>query len=329
MEIPSRLIQTIQRLSFARTAAEVQAEIRKEARDLLKADGVTFVLRREDAVCYVDEDAIAPLWKGREFPIDRCVSGWAILHRQPAVVPDVYADDRIPVDVYRPTFVKSLMMAPIRHDEPVGAIGVYWAHVHEATAPELVCLQALAESTGLALLNIEQRRQLEERSRLLQLAHEPMVTRRVDGTVVSWNQGARDLYGFTEEEAVGRVSHELLKTVFPSSLTAIEEELRRAGWWKGELSHSTKHGRVVIVESRMQMFQTEAGPPIVLETNQDITARKETERTLERAVADLKDKVVELETFHDLVVDRELKMMELEKEVERLRRVFGATDPHR
>ncbi|HKN88373.1 MAG TPA: GAF domain-containing protein [Nitrospiraceae bacterium] len=39
----------------------------------------------------------------------------------------------------------------------------------------------------------------------------------------------------------------------------------------------------------------------------------------ECAQRELEDKVMELETFHDIVVGRELKMMALEKEVERLR----------
>src|SRR5579884_301004 len=321
MDRSLRLIETIQRLSFARTLADIQAEIRKEARDLLGADGVTFILRRDNTVCYVDEDAVAPLWKGQSFPVECCISGWAIRHRQPVAIPDIYADARIPTDLYRPTFVKSLMMVPIRMDQPIGAIGAYWARPHAAAAEELHWLQALADSTALALSNIEQRRELEERSRLMQLAHEAMLIRKVDGTILSWNEGARELYGFTEHEALGRISHDLLRTVFPSAVADVERALEQQGVWKGELTHYTKHGRMVIVESRMQLLPTEAGASIVLETNRDMTRRKETERALEQTVAELKDKVAELEAFHDVVVDRELRMMELEKEIERLRRV--------
>ena len=57
-------------------------------------------------------------------------------HRIPVVIPDIYADPRIPHDAYRPTFVKSLAMVPIRQLEPLGAIGNYWAVERRATREE-------------------------------------------------------------------------------------------------------------------------------------------------------------------------------------------------
>src|SRR5512134_2389917 len=120
-----RLIEVVQELSLARTLEGVMAIVRSAARELTGADGATFVLRDGDLCYYADEDAIAPLWKGRRFPMSSCISGWAMLHREPAVIPDIYADPRIPIDAYRPTFVKSRVMVPIRAEEPIGAIGNY------------------------------------------------------------------------------------------------------------------------------------------------------------------------------------------------------------
>src|SRR5262249_39201177 len=106
------LVQIIQRLSLARDLAAVQQIVKTSARRFAAADGATFVLR-EGAFChYADEDAIAPLWKGKRFPLEACISGWSMIHRQPAVIPDIYVDPRIPQDAYRPTFVKSLVMVP-------------------------------------------------------------------------------------------------------------------------------------------------------------------------------------------------------------------------
>jgi len=135
---------TLERLAHARTLPEVQEIVRKEARALLRADGATFVLRDRQQCFYADEDAMSPLWKGQRFPIEHCISGWAMLNRRPAVVPDIEQDDRIPIEAYRPTFVKSLVMVPIRTAAPVGAIGAYWARPHEASATELDLLTALA-----------------------------------------------------------------------------------------------------------------------------------------------------------------------------------------
>jgi signal transduction histidine kinase/CheY-like chemotaxis protein len=78
-----------------------------------------------------------------------------MLNRQIVVVPDIYADARIPHEAYRPTFVKSLVMVPVRQEDPMAAIGAYWAQRHEATWEEQRVLQAIANAAALALRNVE------------------------------------------------------------------------------------------------------------------------------------------------------------------------------
>jgi response regulator RpfG family c-di-GMP phosphodiesterase len=120
------------------------------------------VLRDGEFCFYADEDAIAPLWKGQRFPMEACISGWAMLNRRTAAIEDIYADPRIPHDAYRPTFVKSLVMVPIRQVAPVGAIGNYWADPHLPTEEEVSLLQALADSTAVAIENVRFYQELEE-----------------------------------------------------------------------------------------------------------------------------------------------------------------------
>ena len=156
------LVDTIERLSVARTAEEVAAVVRSAARNACAADGVTVVLRDGDECCYVDEEAIAPLWKGRRFPMQACISGWAMLNAQTAVVPDIYADERIPHEAYRPTFVRSLVMTPVGLDEPVAAIGAYWSEVRQFAPEELVKLEIVARATATALANTRLIASLEE-----------------------------------------------------------------------------------------------------------------------------------------------------------------------
>jgi GAF domain-containing protein len=95
--------------------------------------------------------AIEPLWKGQRFRLERCISGWAMRNRRSVAIEDIYVDDRIPHDAYRPTFVKSLAMVPIRKLDPVGAIGNYWATSRRPTEGEVTLLQALADSTAVAI----------------------------------------------------------------------------------------------------------------------------------------------------------------------------------
>jgi signal transduction histidine kinase len=94
-----------------------------------------------------------------------CISGWAMLNREPAVIEDIYADDRIPAEAYRPTFVKSLAMVPIRTSEPIGAIGNYWATRRLPTESEVKLLQALADSASIAMENVGLYCELETRLR--------------------------------------------------------------------------------------------------------------------------------------------------------------------
>ncbi|HWD69714.1 MAG TPA: HD domain-containing phosphohydrolase [Solirubrobacteraceae bacterium] len=158
----AELLSAIQQLSLVRSLPEIQEIVRKAARRLTGADGATFVLREDGKCFYADEDAISPLWKGQRFAMDACISGWTMLNRKPALIKDIYADERVPHDAYRPTFVRSLAMVPIRQLDPLGAIGNYWAEQHEATAREVQLLQALADSTAVALENVRVYTELEK-----------------------------------------------------------------------------------------------------------------------------------------------------------------------
>jgi signal transduction histidine kinase len=153
----------VQQLSLARDLAAIMEIVRHAARDLTGADGATFVLRDGDKCFYAEEDAIAPLWKGHRFPMQICISGWVMLNKQPTVIEDIYADPRIPAAAYRPTFVKSLAMVPIRTREPLGAIGNYWARRHQPTASEVAILSALADTTSVAMENVQVYQELEMR----------------------------------------------------------------------------------------------------------------------------------------------------------------------
>lgn len=152
-------------LATAADLEAVQAIVRRTARRLAGADGATFVIKEGEQCVYVDEDAIAPLWKGQRFPLTACISGWAMLNQAAAAIEDIYADPRVPQDAYRSTFVKSLAMLPIRQTDPLGAIGVYWAQPHLASAGELELLQMLADSTGQAMERLGSKRALRLKPR--------------------------------------------------------------------------------------------------------------------------------------------------------------------
>lgn len=137
-------------------ASDTMRVTRSAARRLTHADGVTFVLRAGDMCYYAEEEAIAPLWKGRRFPIASCVSGLAMTERVSIVIPDIYQDARVPHEAYRPTFVQSMLMVPVRKDDPIAAIGVYWQRTNIPTLEHVAIVEMLADAAGLALSSGQQ-----------------------------------------------------------------------------------------------------------------------------------------------------------------------------
>ncbi len=135
-------------LDDATSLERVQEIIRITARSLVGAQGATFVLLEGDQCYYADEDSMSPLWKGQRFPVSHCISGWAMKHRKTVVIRDIRTDERIPQSAYQPTFVRSLVLAPMLTPDPLGAIGAYWARVHQATDRQVSDLEALAAIAG-------------------------------------------------------------------------------------------------------------------------------------------------------------------------------------
>ncbi|WP_052351948.1 sensor histidine kinase [Deinococcus pimensis] len=138
----------------------------------------------------------------------------------------------------------------------------------------------------------EQARTLGEQAELLALANETVILRDPESRVRGWNEAAYRMYGYTGDEARGRVTHDLLRTVFPVSKEAVDLALEREGFWEGELTHRTRDDREVVVLSRQAARRDASGRiGAILEINWDITDRKRAEerlaelaRTLERRV---------------------------------------------
>ena len=98
-----------------------------------------------------------------------------------------------------------------------------------------------------------------------------VMLRRENGAIEFWNKGAERIYGWKPEESVGKTSHSLLHTEFPEPLTRIEAELQCKGVWEGQLVHTRRDGRRVVVSSRWELQQDEQlDGPFVLEVNRVI-----------------------------------------------------------
>jgi PAS domain S-box-containing protein len=125
-------------------------------------------------------------------------------------------------------------------------------------------------------------------SELLQLAHDAIIVRDVDSVILFWNGGAQKTYGWTPAEACGNQTHQFLKTVFPEPLDQVYEKLYKVGSWEGELVHSTRDGKRIVVASRQVLQRDSHGRVIgILEINRDVTPRKDAEEALRNLSARL------------------------------------------
>jgi PAS domain S-box-containing protein len=143
-----------------------------------------------------------------------------------------------------------------------------------------------------------------QQASLLNLTHDTIFVRDMNDVITYWNRGAQELYGWSAEEAIGKRSHDLLKPIFPTQTDqpfpdhagVIRAELLRVGRWDGELRHTKADATEVVVSSRWSLQRDDRGDPVaVLETNNDISARKRWENEIRSLNQQLARRSTELE----------------------------------
>jgi PAS domain S-box-containing protein len=156
--------------------------------------------------------------------------------------------------------------------------------------------QELREARDKLEIEVAERTQ---QANLLNLTHDSIFVRDMDFFVTYWNLGSQELYGWTAEDAIGKQSHQLLQTVYPTPLDDVRAELMRTGRWEGELERTKADGTHIIVASRWSLQRDERQRPLtILETNNDITERKRTEEAIRKLNEDLEKRTVELASIN-------------------------------
>ncbi len=136
--------------------------------------------------------------------------------------------------------------------------------------------------------------QLAEQARLLDLSNDAILVRDANDRITYWNKGATKIYGYTWQEALGKVTHNLLKTERSEPLPKIYEKLRRDNYWEGELVHTRRDGKRLTVFSRWVLDRDAQGKrSYILETNNDVTRRKQMEIALQESKKLLEERVRE------------------------------------
>jgi len=176
-----------------------------------------------------------------------------------------------------------------------------------------------------------QAKQLKEQAELLDIAEDAIIVLDMEDRIVFWNAGAEERYGWTKDEVKNQVSYAVLHTVFPEPLIDIKAKLAIVGRWEGELVQKKRSGEEIVVESRLALRRDQKNRPVaIMEINNDITERKQTQIALQRSKEELEARVAartaELQDANDrLIVElNRRKRIEdmLRKGAERYRNLF-------
>lgn len=157
------LLAIVQDLSEVRDVPAIARIVSDAGHRIVGSDGATFVLRDEEEVVCVEVVGTDEKWKGGRAPLDKSITGRAILTREPLLIEDIRTHPGMPAGAYRPGSPVSMVVMPIRKSDPIGAIVLFWLEPHVASHEELKILQALADITSVTWENVRLFAELQDK----------------------------------------------------------------------------------------------------------------------------------------------------------------------
>lgn len=144
---------------------------------------------------------------------------------------------------------------------------------------------------------------------LMENIRDAVISTDPDLHILSWNKGAEEIYGWTEQEVIGKVVTELLPT--ESGPVALKQKIdiaKRDGFVQSEACRTTKDGRKIAVFITISVMYDESGRITgTMSVTKDITKLKQMEAALKQAndrlAAELEKKGNVLDSVFDRITD--------------------------
>ena len=226
--------------------------------------GIATIPQRIEHIGKKDWCIIRP--DGTPMPPDECASVRALREKRP---------------------IRNATMGIVRTDGTTA-----WLHV--TAVP--IAWNNLRLITAYADISDHQRREAALKDKVALFDQVPTLARDMENRITAWNTGAKDLYGFSAEETIGRISHDILQTVFPRPYPELLQDLLTNGSWAGYLRHTAKDGRNIHVSSHWILHRNNNDTPIsIIEVSNDVSEQKLLEKDLERANKSLQEIMAQLE----------------------------------
>ncbi|MCB0144931.1 MAG: PAS domain S-box protein, partial [Caldilineaceae bacterium] len=213
-------------------------------------------------------------------------------------------------------------------DGPFGVLGVHSQELRNFATYDIDFLQSVANLLAAAINRqraVAERRLREATMRryfnMIESSYDAIVVWHPEKGIEFWNHGAKELYGYSAEEAIGRATHDLLATKHPQPFATIMAALERDGEWDGELIQTTRDGHTVYVSTRHQLMTGQHGDSVILEINRDITQQKEAQLARRQSEEQARRHLNELEAIYNsapvglCVMDRELRYLRVNQQL--------------
>jgi PAS domain S-box-containing protein len=160
---------------------------------------------------------------------------------------------------------------------------------------------------------------------LIENAPDPVFVSDLEGKILQANDAVSQLLGFRQDEVVEQSLSRFISPEETREFTAaLREVVERGVTRNARLNPRSASGEVIPTTLNASALRDSDGKVIgAIGILRDMRAYEEVVQDLEQSKTELQEKILDLEKFEEVVVGRELKMIALEKELERMQREIG------